>query len=84
MHPECVCVCVCVCVCTRSVAQSCLTLCDPVDCSPPGPSILQQEYWVQLPCPPPGRLPDPGIKSRALVSTAVVMNVSYHVQVYRL
>ena len=30
----CVCVCVCVCVCTH--AQSCLTLCDPMDCSPPG------------------------------------------------
>ena len=23
-----------------SVAQYCLTLCDPVDCSPPGPSVL--------------------------------------------
>ena len=30
-----VCVCVCVCVC----AQSCLTLCDPMDCSPPGSSV---------------------------------------------
>ena len=29
------CVCVCVCVC----AQSCLTLCDPMDCSPPGSSV---------------------------------------------
>ena len=28
----CVCVCVCVCVC----AQLCPTLCDPMDCSPPG------------------------------------------------
>ena len=31
----CVCVCVCVCVCARSVTQSCLTDCDPMDCSPP-------------------------------------------------
>ena len=37
---KCVCVCVCVCVCTHahacctcSVAGSCLTLCDPMDCS---------------------------------------------------
>ena len=30
-----VCVCVCVCVCARSVTQSCLTNCDPMDCSPP-------------------------------------------------
>ena len=27
----------CVCVCL--VVKSCLTLCDPVDCSPPGPSV---------------------------------------------
>ena len=30
--------CVCVCLCVL-VAQSCLTLCDPVDCSPPGSSV---------------------------------------------
>ena len=30
-------VCVCVCVCVH--AQSCLTLCDPVDCSLPGSSV---------------------------------------------
>ena len=34
----CVCVCVCVCVCAKSL-QSCLTLCDPMDCSPPGSSV---------------------------------------------
>ena len=27
------------CVFVRSVAQSCPTLCDPVDCSPPGSSV---------------------------------------------
>ena len=32
------CVCVCVCVCAL-VAWSCLTLCDPMDCSPPGSSV---------------------------------------------
>ena len=31
--------CVCVCVCARVRAQSCLTLCDPMDCSPPGSSV---------------------------------------------
>ena len=34
---------VCVCVCTRArvrlVTQSCLTLCDPMDCSPPSSSV---------------------------------------------
>ena len=48
-----VCVCVCVCVCVL-VAQSCLTLCNPIDCSSPGSSvhgILQARIleWVAFP-----------------------------------
>ena len=44
---------VCVCVCVCEVAQSCLTLCDPVDCSLPGSSvhgILQARIleWVAI------------------------------------
>ena len=38
---------------------------DPIDCSPPGSSvhgIFQERYWSELPCPPPGGLPDPGIE----------------------
>ena len=35
------------------VAQSCLTLCDPMDCSPPGSSIhgifQAREYWSGVP-----------------------------------
>ena len=37
--------------------QSCLTLCHPMDCSPPGSSVhrvFQEKYWSGLPCPPPG------------------------------
>ena len=52
---------VCVCVCL--VAQSCLTLCDPMDCSPPGSSvhgILQVRILVWLPFPSPGELPTQG------------------------
>ena len=30
------------------IAQSCLTLCDPMDCSPPG-GFSKQEYWSGLP-----------------------------------
>ena len=43
----CMCVCVCVCVCMLCLAaKSCLTLCDPIDCSPLGSfvhGILQAE-----------------------------------------
>ena len=28
----------------------------------------RQEYWSQLPCPPPGNLPDPGIEPVSLMS----------------
>ena len=41
------------CTCAHSVV---LTLCDPMDCSPPGPSvhgIFQAKIWSGLPRPPP-------------------------------
>ena len=50
------------------VAQSCPTLCDPVDCSLPGSSvhgILQIRIRSGLPFPSPGDLPDPGIEPRS-------------------
>ena len=46
------------------VAQPCPTLCDPMDCGPPGSSVhgdLRREYWWGFPCPPPGDLPNPGL-----------------------
>ena len=47
------------------IAQSCPTLCNPVDCNLPGsPSMgfSRQEYWSGSPFPSPGDLPDPGIE----------------------
>ena len=49
----CVCVCVCVCARVRMCAQSCLTLCDPMDCSSPGSfvhGVLQARIlkWVAI------------------------------------
>ena len=46
-------------------AQSCVNLCSPMGCSPPGSSTMEfsrQEYWRGVPFPPPRDLPDPGIK----------------------
>ena len=43
-----------------SVAQLCLTLCDSMDCSPPG--FPRQEYWSGFPFPSLGDLPGPGIE----------------------
>ena len=56
--------------------QSCQTLCDPMDCSPLGFSIhgmgfSRQEHWSGLPCPPPGDIPNPGIKPASFMSPAL-------------
>ena len=64
----------------ESVTQPCPTLCDPMDCSPPGSSvhgILRQEYWRGLPCPPPGDFPDPGIKPRSPSSQQMLYHLSH-------
>ena len=51
------------------VAQSRLTLCNPMDCSLQGSSvhgILQARKLEWVAIPPPGDLPDPGIKMNLL------------------
>ena len=56
-----------------SVAQSCPTLCVPMDCSLPGSSVhglSQWEYWSGLPSPLPGDLPNPGIEPGSPTSQA--------------
>ena len=43
-------------LCLCLVGQSCLTLCNHMDCSLPGSSVhrnFRQEYWGGLPFPPP-------------------------------
>ena len=50
------------------VAQSCPTLCNPLDCSPQAPLSVEfsrQKYESGLPFPPPGDLPDSGFKARS-------------------
>ena len=65
----------------RSTMHACMlscfshpTLCNPTHCSPPGFSVMgfsRQEYWIGLPCPPQGNLPDPWIKPTFLMSPAL-------------
>ena len=53
--------------------QSCLTLCNPMDLvhqAPLSMGFSKQEHWSELPCPPPGYLPDPGIELASLTSPA--------------
>ena len=51
-------------MCCAKSLQSCLTLSDPMNCSPPGSSVhgIREEYWNGLLFPTPGNLPDPGIE----------------------
>ena len=62
------------CACAK-LLQSCLTLGDPMDCSPPGSFV----HWDSsgkntrggFPCPPPEDLLDPGMEPASLVSHAL-------------
>ena len=47
------------------VAQSCPTLCNPMDCSLPGSSVHGIFQARVLPLPSPGDLPDPVIEPRS-------------------
>ena len=38
--------------------------------APPSMGFFRQEHWSGLPCPPPGDLPNPGIKPKSLMSPA--------------
>ena len=62
-----------VCTCANSL-QSCLILCDPMDCGSPGSSvhgIHQASSWSGLSHSSPGVLPDPGIKPKSVTSPAL-------------
>ena len=53
--------------------QSCLIVCHPLDCSPPGSSvhaILQAGILEWVPFSSPGDLPYPGIEPRSLALQA--------------
>ena len=54
--------------------QSCPTLCDPVDCSPPGSSVhvmLQARVLEWVAMPSSKNLPNPGVKPASLTSLAL-------------
>jgi len=57
--------------------QLCLTLCNPMDCNPPGSSVHGM-YWSGLPFPTPGDFPDLGIEPASLLSPALGRWILYH------
>ena len=57
------CVCVCACMLSHfSCAQLFVTPWTVAHQAPLSMRFSRQEYWSELPCPPPGDLPNPGIK----------------------
>ena len=51
--------------------QLCATLWTTALQAPLSVRFSRQEYWGGLPCPPPGDLPNPGIKLASLMSPAL-------------
>ena len=68
-------------------AQSCPTVCDPMrPCQTPlSMGFSRHKYWSGLPCPPPGDLPDPGIKptSPALAGRFFTTELSGYLTMHR-
>ena len=57
------------------LAKLCSTLCNAMDCSPPGPLCIgfsKQEYWSELLCLPPGDLPNPGMSYVSCISREIL------------
>ena len=66
-------------MCVCSVARSCPTFCDLMDCSLPGSlAFPRQGEWKGLPFSSPGDFPDPGIKSVYFCSSCIGRQVLYH------
>ena len=73
LYPECVCVCTCVCACIQSFSRVRLFATSwTIACQAPlSMGFFRQEYRSGLSFPPPGDLPDPGIKPASPVSPAL-------------
>ena len=76
----CFCILIYMCMHAKSL-QSCLTLCNPMDCSLPGPSvhgILQARIleWVSMPFS--GDLPNPGNEPMSFFISCIGRRILYH------
>ena len=63
------------------IPQSYLTLCNPLDCSLPGPAahrIFQARILEWVPFPTPGDRPHPGMKPTSLYISCIGRQILYH------
>ena len=56
---------------SRSVVSDSMTPWTVALQAPLSMGFSRQEYWSGLPCPPPGDLPNPGVKPTSLMSPAL-------------
>ena len=61
-----------------SRVQLCETLWTVVCQAPLSMAFSRQEYWIGLPCPPPGDLPYPGIKLTISYVSCIGRQIPYH------
>ena len=64
-----------VCMLVTSVVFHSLWPCTITYQAPLSMGFSRQEYWSGLPCPPPGDLPNPGIKPMSLMSPMLAGNI---------
>ena len=69
---------VCVCVCLLSRVRLFATPRTVARQAPLSMGFLRREYWSGLPFPPPGDLPNPGIKLTSPVPPALAGGFFYH------
>ena len=62
-----------------SVMSNSATLWTVAHQAPLSMGFSRQEYWGGLPCPPPGDLPNPGIKPRSLALQAYSLPSGHHI-----
>ena len=68
----------CVCVCVCSVVSNSVTPWTVARQAPLLREFSRQEYWCELPIPPPGDLPDSGIEPESLLSPCIGRWILYH------
>ena len=67
--------------CACVISQLCQTLYNPwtvAHLAPLSTGLARQEHCSGLPCPPPGDLPDPGVKPQSLGPPTLAGELLYH------
>ena len=70
-------------MCCCLIAESCPTLCDPMESSSPGSSVHGIFHWSELPFPSPEDLPHTGIKPASSALQVDSLPLSQRISTHR-